>query len=290
MRRALPMSLIFVVVLLLTACQPVQPIEAAESAQALGAGSALRSAVLFEAIDVACADGNVVLSDSPFMAGASEVEVSVEEGEPIFSVHAVFHPDAYPDSSWILPGEGVDTADGGFIVYHSGDGTGAFKGSRIVLVVTPANEVGDLPCEPVGPVVSLDGVILSDLAKDGDVLAVEFSDIDAACPDGSVVISDEPLDAGRSEIAVSPEPDGLFFTVEAAQYPEAVPNGTWVTPGVGADASDGGFSVVHDGYGTGDLDGGRMIYIVHPAADTSNLPCEPVGPVVDREGVIILPR
>lgn len=114
----------------------------------------------FVAIDVACADGNIVLSDQPLIAGRSELVVFQGAGDPYFIVVASFFPTAYPEATFFVPGEGLDTPDGGFFVTHQGFGTGDLMGAKIFLVATPAEELDDLPCEPVGPVAKLEGVIL----------------------------------------------------------------------------------------------------------------------------------
>ena len=116
--------------------------------------------VEFEAIDVACAEGGVVLSDEPMLAGRSEVEAIQDPEEITFAVNSMMYPDAYPNATWNAPGEGVDLSDGGFVVLHRGEGTGDFEGSTIQFFVTPMEEEIDLPCEPVGPVAKLEGTIV----------------------------------------------------------------------------------------------------------------------------------
>lgn len=113
----------------------------------------------FEAIDVTCPEGGIVLSDNPMVAGRGEVVVYQGAGDPYFLVVSTWHPTAYPDSTFVVPGEGLDTPDGGFFVVHSGFGTGDLMGARIFYVVEPAVDMDDLPCEPVGPVVRIEGVI-----------------------------------------------------------------------------------------------------------------------------------
>jgi hypothetical protein len=122
--------------------------------QAAGEGVATH----FTAIDVACPGGNIVLSDEPLIAGPSTVVVTFLDDKK-FLVDAVYSPTAYPGSSWIAPGKGHETPTG-FIVHHSGTGTGAFEGAKIVFKVEPVAGPVDLPCEPVGPVVTLEGVII----------------------------------------------------------------------------------------------------------------------------------
>jgi len=112
----------------------------------------------FVAIDVPCPGGNVVLSDEPLIAGPSTVQVTFLD-EKKFVVDAVYSPTAYPGSTWVAPGKGHVTPTG-FIVHHSGSGTGVFEGAKIVFKVEPVAGPVDLPCEPVGPVVTLEGVIV----------------------------------------------------------------------------------------------------------------------------------
>lgn len=115
----------------------------------------------FEAINVAYPDGGVVLSDEPLMAGRSEISgVSQALGSKRFVSVVTFYPNAYPDSTFVAPGEGLDTPDGGFFVIHDGFGTGKLNGARIFLSAKVVEGVDDLPCEAVGPVVKLEGVIL----------------------------------------------------------------------------------------------------------------------------------
>lgn len=280
-------SAVMLVGLFASACQPIMPPTPAADADA-AAEANLQNAVEFEAIDVTCADGNVVISDSPFMAGTSTVDVTQEEGDPYFTVNSTIHPTAYPNATWTAPGQGFETPDDKWLVFHSGDGTGDLEGSRIYMIVTPAEDVSDLPCEPVGPVALLKGVIISDKVEPGSgVTATEFTDLDVSCPDGNVVISEEPLDAGRSEVEVTPGPEEPYFSVKVTQYPDAYPNATWVLPGQGVNTQDGGFIVIHQGSGTGDFEGDRMFYIVSPVEGLPDLPCEPNGPVVRSMGVII---
>jgi hypothetical protein len=199
-----------------------------------------------------------------------------------------YRPTAYPGATWAAPGRGFDTPDGKFIVFHSGDGTGELEGSRIIMIATPAADEDELPCEPVGPVARLQGVILSDLAEPGSgITATEFTDLDVACPDGNVVISHEPMSAGRSEVEVIQGPDEPYFSVNVTQYPDAFPGASWVAPGQGVATPDGGFFVIHQGYGTGDFEGDRIFYAVSPVEGLADLPCAPDGPVVKSKGVII---
>ena len=83
----------------------------------------------FEAIDVACAEGGVVLSNEPLIAGRSVAEAIEEPDEINFLVESTFFPDSYPDASRVAPGEGVDLSDGGLVVLHRGHGTGDFEGA-----------------------------------------------------------------------------------------------------------------------------------------------------------------
>ncbi len=287
-RSLVMLPVMLLMALLASACRPVvAPPAPAVSAQVAEDGSS-QNAMKFEAIDVACPDGNIVLSESPLLAGRSELEVAQTAGEPYFTVNVTFRPTAYPGATWAAPGQGFDTADGKFILFHSGGGTGNLEGSRIIMIATPAEDVDKLPCEPVGPVARLQGVILSDLAEPGSgITATEFTDLDVACPDGNVVISHEPMSAGHSEVEVIQEPDEPYFSVNLTQYPDAFPGASWVAPGQGVQTPDGGFFVIHQGYGTGDFEGDKIIYTVSPVEGLADLPCEPNGPVVKSEGVII---
>ncbi len=288
--QPLVLPLVLLAALLASACRPVVAPPAREiDGQALMEDSP-QNAVAFTAIDVACPDGNIVLSDSPLIAGSSELEVTQEAGDPYFRMNVTFHPAAYPGATWYAPGQGFETADGKFILFHSGDGTGELAGSRIVMLATPAEAVGELPCAPVGPAAKLEGVILSDLVEPGSgITATEFTDLDIACPDGNVVISHEPMSAGRSEVEVTQGPHEPYFSVNLTQYPDAFQGASWVAPGQGVSTAGGGFFVIHQGYGTGDLEGSSIFYAVSPAEGLADLPCEPNGPVVKSEGVIIRP-
>jgi hypothetical protein len=281
---------VLLVVLLASACRPVVAPPTPDTGGPAAAESSGQNAVAFEAIDVACPDGNVVLSASPLIAGSSELAVTQEGGDPYFSIDVTMHPAAYPGATWHAPGQGFETADGKFLVFHRGDGTGALAGSRIVMLATPAEDGIELPCAPVGPVAKLEGVILSDLAEPGSgITATEFTDLDIACPDGNVVISSEPMSAGRSEVAVTQGPAEPYFSVIVTQYPDVFPGATWVAPGQGVATAGGGFFVIHQGHGTGDLEGGSIFYTVSPAEGLADLPCKPDGPVVKSEGIIIRP-
>ena len=122
--------------------------------------STVEGVTRFEAIDVACPNGGVVLSDEPMMAGRSKVEAIQEPDEINFLVKSTVFPDAYPEATWVAPGEGVDLSDGGFVVLHRGQGTGDFDDATIEFFATLVEEEIDLPCEPVGPVVKLEGIIV----------------------------------------------------------------------------------------------------------------------------------
>jgi hypothetical protein len=276
--------------LLVSACQPITAPTSVESGAEMAAttNAAAHNAIEFEAIDVECPDGHLVLSDSPFVAGASTVEGSQAADAQDFTMSATFFPSAYEGSTWAAPGWGLDAPDGSFEVFHSGEGTGQLAGSRIIFHVSPIADVENLPCEPSGPVVRLEGVIVSDLLDAPQVSAREFVDYDISCPDGNVIISDEPLSIGRSEVEVIPDPDHNYLTVNVTVFPDAYPESTWIVPGHGVGTSDGGFLVIHRGSGTGELQNGKALYIATPADDLEDLPCEPDGPVVKSEGVYIL--
>ncbi|MEM7129463.1 MAG: hypothetical protein AAF702_24230, partial [Chloroflexota bacterium] len=211
-------------------------------------------------------------------------------GEMHFSVNATFFPTAFPDAHWVVPGEGFDMPDGGFVVMHRGDGVGALEGSRIVLTATPAEGIDELPCEPVGPVVKLEGVILSEMVEaDSGISVTEFVDYDLSCPDGSANISVEPMTAGHFELEPAQDPIGDYFMVNLTQYPDAYPNATWVAPGQGILMPDDGFIAIHRGHGTGEFEGGRILWVATTVEELDDAPCEPEGLIVVSEGIIIMP-
>lgn len=294
MNRSYNARRLFVIVLfamlLVSACQPITAPAAVESGAEMAATTmaATPNAIEFEAIDVECPEGHLVLSDSPFVAGASAVEGFQEADALDFTVNATFSPSAYADSTWVAPGRGFDAPDGSFEVFHSGEGTGQLAGSRIIFHVSPITDMENLPCEPSGPVVRLEGVIVSDKLDAPQVSAIEFVDYDVSCPDGNVVISDEPIGTGRSEVDVLPDPDHNYLTVNVTVFPDAYPDATWVAPGHGVGTADGGFLIIHKGHGTGKFQDGKALWFVTPADDLEDLPCEPDGPVVKSEGVYIL--
>lgn len=247
------------------------------------------SGIAFEAIDVACRDGNIVLSDSPYLAGTSTVDITQADDAQDFDVLAIFSPEAYPDSSWVVPGRGIETPDGIAEVYHRGEGTGDFAGSRIAFFVTTDVDPASLPCDPVGPVVKLEGAIISDSLDGADALIREYVTFDYWCKDGNIVVGEEPLAKGRSDVEVNPDPDHNFMTVDVTHYPDAYPDASWIAPGRGVNTEDGGFVVIHHGYGTGALDGAKTYSLVTPVTDLAELPCELDGPVVKSEGIYVLP-
>lgn len=112
----------------------------------------------FEAVSIACPDGEVNLSNEPLFEGPGITDVTVTEAEEIF-VDTVTFPTRFPGSSWISPGQGRVTPTG-FSVTHFGYGTGDFSGAQIAYVVSPLDEPVGLPCDPVGPTVKLEGVIV----------------------------------------------------------------------------------------------------------------------------------
>ncbi|MEZ4861158.1 MAG: hypothetical protein R3C14_07625 [Caldilineaceae bacterium] len=292
MKQHVGLMMVFLLFLVFTisACQPivapttVGPDRATESAPIV--------VVDFEAIAPTCADGTVVLSDSSFHAGSTEiVEIVQEEGERYFTITAVSSPVAYPDSTLVEPGEGVDTVDGGFFVIHHGSGTGSLAGTEEIYTATPPEDGTDLPCEPVGPVAKLQGIMIIPEGTSIDVgetgmPATRFEAIDIACADGGVVLSAEPMVAGRSEVSATQEPDDPFFLINSRMFPTAYPDGSWEAPGAGFDKPDGTFMVLHQGHGVGELEGSRILFTV-VSTEADDLPCEPVGPVVKLAGVII---
>ena len=91
---------VLLVALLTGACRPIVAPPALETGGSSAAESSRKNAVAFEAIDVTCPDGNIVLSASPLMAGSSELEVTQEAGDPYFSIDVTMHPAAYPGATW----------------------------------------------------------------------------------------------------------------------------------------------------------------------------------------------
>ncbi|MEM7129459.1 MAG: hypothetical protein AAF702_24210 [Chloroflexota bacterium] len=284
---------------ILGACVPLQPmseplVQANDDIEQEATG---QTATEFEAIDVACADGNILLSEEPLLAGRSQVEVNQEVGEEYFQVNALYSPTAYPDSTWVLPGEGFATPDGSFIVIHRGHGTGRLEGARMLFTASPAEDVpDDLPCEPVGPLVKLEGIVIhpdeaTEFSVEHTITATEFEAIDVACADGNTLLSEEPLVAGQSEVEVNQEVGEIYFQVNATYTPTAYSDSTWELPGEGFATPDGRFIVIHRGHGTGSLAGSKMLFTASPAAEEpDDLPCEPVGPLVKLEGIIIHPE
>jgi hypothetical protein len=118
----------------------------------------MNEAIQFEAIDFACAGGNIIVSLEPLVAGMSIVEVEFIDARK-FLVDATFFPTAFPGSTWVLPGRGHILPDG-FVVHHRGVGTGELEGGRIRLKVVPVDVEPPPGCVLVGPVVLLDGVII----------------------------------------------------------------------------------------------------------------------------------
>lgn len=281
-----------------SACQQIL----VESEMALGVGpdtlseDGRISVTEFLAFDVACADGNTILSEEPLMAGRSEVEIIQDVGETTFQVNATFMPSAYPDSSWVSPGQGMAMSDGSFLVIHGGEGTGQFEDSRMIFTARPTDEVqGELPCEPIGPLVRLEGVIVqtgdsAEIGSDNTIRVTEFVAHDVACADGNTMLSEEPLIAGLSEVEILQEVGENSFRVNSAITPASYSDGTWVSPGEGFAMPDGGFIVMHRGSGTGQLEGGKTIFTARSTDEAlGELPCEPIGPLVRLEGVIIQP-
>jgi hypothetical protein len=119
----------------------------------------------FKAIDVACetfeGDGDLnfkgmVLSEDERIAGTSFVEISFVGNRVLVNVTLV--PDAF-DGTWIAPGH--STLAPKAPVIHKGSGTGVFEGQKIMLKARALDdELDNLPCEPVGPVVELTGTII----------------------------------------------------------------------------------------------------------------------------------
>ena len=117
----------------------------------------------------------------------------------------------------------------------------------------------------------------------------QFEAVSVACPQGEVLVTDEPLPLfkGTAIVNATITDKGEIF-VDAVNFPTAYPGSSWIAPGQGR-FTPTGFFVNHHGYGTGDLEGGKIQYRAIPLDEPVELPCEPVGPVVKLTGVIIVP-
>lgn len=131
----------------------------------VGSAAARREGVAthFKAVDVACetfeGDGDlsfkgVVLSEDERIGGTSFVEISFV-GKRILVDYTLI-PEAF-DGTWIAPGHSTDTPAP---VAHKGSGTDVFEGQKIIFQARIIDEFEGLPCEPVGPVVELTGIII----------------------------------------------------------------------------------------------------------------------------------
>ena len=144
------------------------------------------------------------------------------------------------------------------------------------------------------------GVLLLLLLITGSAAAEEpdtvthFEALSVVCPEeGEIVISDndEGLFAGPGIAEVTITEKGEIIVNPSLQFPTAYPDSSWVVPGRGR-ITPTGFFVNHRGYGTGDLEGGKIVYRATPPDEpVGELPCEPVPdtPIVKLAGTIILP-
>jgi hypothetical protein len=134
---------------------------------AIGSAAAKREGVAthFKAIDVACemfdGDGDlnfkgVVLSEDKRIAGTSFVEISFVGNRVLVDYTLI--PEDF-DGTWIAPGH--STVAPKAPVIHKGFGTGVFEGQKIMLKARVLDdELDNLLCKPVGPVVELTGKII----------------------------------------------------------------------------------------------------------------------------------
>jgi hypothetical protein len=134
----------------------------------------------------------------------------------------------------------------------------------------------DIPCELIN-----EGVTVED-----DVTGITY--IKGEIFKG-VTQSDNELFNGTSYIVVDTEidqetGDGTVWVTTIA-YPEGI-DGSFIAPGQGKITAEGP-SVSHRGYGTRELEGLRIRFDVRAAEDPGPLPCEPLFPPVELEGVII---
>jgi hypothetical protein len=104
-----------------------------------------------------------------------------------------------------------------------------------------------------------------------------------------ITVSDNELFNGTSYIVVDTEMDQETgeskVWVTSIFYPEFV-DGSFIAPGQGVVTAEGP-SVSHRGHGTGELAGLRIRFDVRAAQEPGTLPCEPLFPPAQLEGVII---
>ena len=104
------------------------------------------------------------------------------------------------------------------------------------------------------------------------------------------LISDNPMINGHSYIVLDyvedQESGDREIWVTSFFYPDAV-DGAFILPGKGTLTADGP-RVEHRGHGIGELDGLRIRATAHvPTEEPADLPCEPLFPPVQIDGVII---
>lgn len=103
------------------------------------------------------------------------------------------------------------------------------------------------------------------------------------------LVSDNPMINGHSYIVLDYEEDQESgerkVWVTSFFYPDAV-DGAFILPGEGTVTADGP-SVSHRGHGIGELDGLRIRVTAHEPTAEPELPCEPLFPPVQIDGVII---
>jgi hypothetical protein len=124
-------------------------------------------------------------------------------------------------------------------------------------------------------------------------VTIEDDDAGIAYTEGEiykgVTLSDNDLLNGTSYIVVDTmmdqETGDSKVWVTSFFYPEGV-DGNFIAPGQGTVTAEGP-SVSHRGHGTGELEGLRIRFDVQGAQDPGSLPCEPLFPPVELEGVII---
>lgn len=104
------------------------------------------------------------------------------------------------------------------------------------------------------------------------------------------LVSDNPMINGHSYIVLDyvedQETGEREVWVTSFFYPDAV-DGAFILPGKGTVSADGPY-VEHRGHGIGELDGLRIRATAHvPSEEPGELPCEPLFPPVQIDGVII---
>ena len=125
----------------------------------------------------------------------------------------------------------------------------------------------------------------------GNGVATDFEAVDVACElvdagenfvkfEG-IVLSDDERMAGTSTVKITFLDNGKF-DVEATYSPDAF-DGMWVAPGQGQD-TPAGLAVKHHGYGTGDLEGWRIVFQTAGVTPIDPPICDPIG----NEGVILV--